>query len=79
MRSTSRDLRGREGKEAQERGRLCAWRPRERHLRVLAAALAHPPPGAAAFSEGRGPAASSPFPCPSTPAPARQLSGHALY
>lgn len=44
MRSTSRDLRGREGKEAQERGRLCAWRPREKHPRVLAAALARPPP-----------------------------------
>lgn len=45
MRSTSRDLGGWEGKEAQERGRLCAWRPRERHPRVLATALARLPPG----------------------------------
>lgn len=79
MRSTSRDLGGREGKEAQEWGRLCARRHRERHPRVLATALTHPPPGTAAFSEGRGPAASSPFPCPSTPVPARQLSRHVLY
>lgn len=60
MRSTSRDLKGREGKEAQEQGRLCARRPGKRHLRVLATALALPPPRAAAFSEGRDPAASSP-------------------
>lgn len=45
MRSTSRDLKGREGKEAQEQGRLCARRPGKRHLRVLAAALTLPPPG----------------------------------
>lgn len=46
---------------------------------MLATALARPPSGAAAFSEGRGPVASSPFPCPSTPALAQQLGGHALY
>lgn len=79
MRSTSRDLKGREGKEAQEQGRLCARRPGRRHLRVLATALALPPPRAAAFSEGRDPAASSPSPCPSTTAPARLLGRHAFY
>lgn len=45
MRSTSRDLEGREGKEAQEQGRLCTRRPGKRHPRVLATALALPPPG----------------------------------